>query len=74
MTLLKISERRKIGELPIICDEYGYSPNVFSASVNRALARYRQKDVVIDEDLIKNAYDRAARVAVRFDRRYGEPK
>lgn len=65
---------RKIGKWPGRGDKYGYFPNVFSASVNRALARYRQKGVVIDEDLIKNAYDHAARIAVRFDRRYGECK
>lgn len=67
--------RKKIGKWPGRGDEYGFYPNVFSACINRELARRRRRGdlfvggAIVDDDLLIYA----ACVKGRFVRRYGQP-
>lgn len=61
---------QKIGKQPGEGDKYGYFPDVFSVSINRALSRCRDKNIIIDDDLIKDLFEQATEVKARFVRRY----
>lgn len=63
---------QKIGKRLGQGDAYGYFPNVFSASMNRALSRCRDNNVKIDDNIIKNVFEQATKVKARFVRRYEE--